>query len=75
MVQTYGHVKQNAFYNRVYFKPTLGKLVIRHPGVNRTSEKVLARNEKVKAKPPATACKGLAWDEFVACLSREMKAL
>jgi len=51
--QTYGHVKQNAFSNRVYFKPSLRKPVIRHPGVIRRSEKVLARNRKIAESPPA----------------------
>lgn len=70
--QTYGHVKQNAFANRLYNKPSLRHLVIRHPGVIRKSDAVLARNEKVRASPPAAKCKGLLWDEFVTCLSREM---
>ena len=71
--QTYGHVKQNAFSNRIYFKPSLRHAVIRHPGVLRRSDAVLKRNEAIRASPPATKCKGLPWDEFVACLSREMK--
>jgi hypothetical protein len=70
--QTYGHVKQTAFSNRVYNKPSLRKPVIRHPGVIRRSAKVLARNEKVKAAPPATKCKGKPWDAFITCLSEQM---
>ncbi len=73
--QTSGHVKQNAFANRVYYKPSLRKPVIRHPGVMRRSAKVIARNEKVAASPPAPKCKGKPWDEFVKCLSEEMKKL
>ena len=72
--QTYGRVKQNVFANRTYYKPSLRKPVIRHPGVMRRSKKVLAINEKVRASPPASKCKGLPWAEFVACLSKEMKA-
>jgi len=70
--QTYGHVKQTAFSNRVYHKPSLRKPVIRHPGVIRRSTKVLERNKKVAAAPPASKCKGKPWDEFVTCLSKEM---
>ncbi len=70
--QTYGHVKQTAFSNRVYFKPSLRKPVVRHPGVMRRSEKVLARNKEIRESPPAPKCKGLPWDEFVTCLSKEM---
>lgn len=70
--QTYGHVKQNAFANRIYYKPSLRKPVIRHPGVMRRSEDVIARNEEVAADPPAPKCEGKPWDEFVTCLSDEM---
>lgn len=78
--QTYGRVKQNAFANRIYFKPALRHAVIRHPGVIRRSEKVLAINAKlegVKGTPdaPATKCKGKPWDAFVDCLRTEMKRL
>jgi hypothetical protein len=73
--QTYGHVKQTAFSNRVYHKPSLRKPVIRHPGVMRRSSAVLDRNKKVEASPPAPKCKGKAWDDFIACLSDEMKKL
>jgi hypothetical protein len=77
--QTHGHVKQNAFSNRVYNKPSLRKAVIRHPGVLRRSTKVIDRNKKVKAAPPASKCakKGpggtpTPWDQFVTCLSEQM---
>jgi len=77
--QTSGHVKQSAFSNRVYHKPSLAKAVIRHPGVLRRSAKVLARNEKVRAAPPAAKCgkKGpggtpTPFHDFIACLSKEM---
>lgn len=72
--QTYGHVKQSAQMNRIYYKPSLGHYVIRHPGVLRRSEEVLDINKKVRASPPAPKCKDKPWDEFVACLSKEMKA-
>jgi hypothetical protein len=77
--QTYGHKKQNVFSNVVYNKPSLRKPVIRHPGVLRRSPKVLARNEKIRASPPASKCgkKGpngtpTPWDQFVTCLAKEM---
>jgi hypothetical protein len=77
--QTYGHVKQTVFSNRTYNKPSLRKAVIRHPGVLRRSTKVIDRNKKVKASPPAAKCgkKGpggtaTPWDEFIACLSEQM---
>lgn len=78
--QTYGRVKQNAFANRAYFKPSLRRVVIRHPGVIRRSEKVLAINAKLEAvkgtpNAPATKCKGKPWDLFVDCLGTEMKSL
>jgi len=78
--QTYGHVKQNAFANRIYFKPALRHGVIRHPGVIRRSEKVLAINAKLEAvkgtpEAPATRCKGRPWSEFIDCLRTEMKGL
>jgi len=63
--QTYGHVKQTALSNRIYFKPSLHHEVIRHPGVLRRSERVLDRNRKVRASPPAAACKGKPWDEIL----------
>jgi len=78
--QTYGHVKQNAFANRVSYKPSLRKPVIRHPGVMRKSDAVIARNEKLEAlegsdKHPARICAGLLWPEFIECLSDEMKKI
>ena len=78
--RTPGHVEQTAFANRVYYKPSLRKPVIRYPGVFRRSEKVLEINEKLEAlrgsdRHPARQCKGLPWDEFVACMSEKMKAI
>ena len=62
---------------RFYYKPALGKIVIRKAGVTRRSDKVRAINEKLKKAPtkPATACKGKPWDEFVKCLSEQMKSI
>jgi len=78
--QTTGRVKANAFANRPYFKPSMNKVIIRHPGVLRRSERVLAINKKLEdvagtPRAPATACKGKPWREFVSCLRREMKSL
>ena len=70
---SYGHVKQNAFSNRVYYKPSLKKPVIRFPGVTRKSKKVVAINEKFAAIKPAKACAGKSWNEFVACLRNQLK--
>ena len=62
---------------RFYYKPALGKIIIRKAGVTRRSDKVRAINEKLRTAPvkPATKCKGKPWDEFVKCLKREMKAV
>jgi hypothetical protein len=89
--QTYGgRVKQNAFANRVYNKPSLHHVVIRHPGVIRRSEKVVAINAKLEAvkktpNAPATKCgatleerkRGIhkPWPEFISCMRGEMKSL
>ena len=72
---TPGRVRNLLGVSRIYYKPSLGKFVIRKPGVIRRSDKVLAINRKVRANPPAKKCKGKPWDEFVACLSREMEAV
>jgi hypothetical protein len=64
------------FGTKVYYKPTLGKVVFRKPGVLRRSDKVLDRNKKVATAKPAAACKGIAatkgWKGFVACLREKM---
>jgi len=67
--------KANSAYGVKWFmKPALGRIVGRLPGVLRRSKEVLARNEKVRASPPAKACEGKPWDEFVICLAEEMPA-
>lgn len=73
---------------RVYVKPSLvgintvspakkGRAVktqiIRTSGVNRVSEKVIARNEDVAKAKPSSKCKGLSYDKFIVCLQSEMK--
>jgi hypothetical protein len=62
---------------RVFYKPSLGKIVFRPTNVIRSSENVIARNEKLRAATPkpATACKGKPWKEFVKCLSEQMKKI
>ena len=65
---------------RVFYRPSLGKIVFRPINVIRSSLKVLAINKKLEdvrgtAKAPATICKGQSWKPFVACLKREMKSL
>lgn len=65
---------------KVFYRPTMGKLILRKPGVYRRSKKVLKINEQLEAvagKPtaPATKCKGRPWKDFVKCLKKEMKAL
>ena len=62
---------------RLFFRPTMRKLIYRKSNVYRRSEAIMARNKKLQdAKiKPATACKGKPWDEFVACLKTEMKKI
>ena len=71
---TRGRVRGTAIPGtRVYYKPSLRKVVFRPVNVIRSSEKVLAINEKFAAIKPASACKGKPWMEFVACLSEQLK--
>ena len=77
-VQTPGKVKQTAFANRVYYKPSLRKAVIRHPGVLRVSEDVRKINAQLaalagKKEHPSFKCGGLSWPERIKCLKKEMK--
>ena len=63
-----------------YFKPSMGRVIGRIPGVVRKSASVLAVNEVLenlagKDNHPATQCGGRAWKDFVSCLRRQMKAL
>lgn len=66
-----GHAN-TIFGSKAFIKPSLGKVVFRLPGVNRKSEKVLARNEHMRTTKPATSCKGKDWDAFTACLSQKL---
>jgi hypothetical protein len=62
---------------RVFYRPSMGKIIFRPINVIRSSDKVLARNEKLRklrgtGKAPPSLCKGKGWKEFVSCLSTEM---
>lgn len=83
--QTAGHASLNVLFGysdrentpfgtKVYYKPSLGKVVFRKPGVMRRSTRVLAINDRVAANPPASKCAGKDWKAFVSCLRREMKS-
>jgi len=63
-----------------YFKPSMGRVIGRIPGVVRKSASVLAVNEVLEnlagqANHPATQCGGKAWKDFITCLRQKMKAL
>ena len=68
----YAGKANSAFGVKWFYKPSLGKVVGRLPGVLRKSEKVMARNEEIRKAPPASKCEGKPWDEFVACLAENM---
>jgi len=77
--RTYGR-PNSPFGVKWFFKPSMGRVIGRIPGVNRKSPKVLAVNEVLEnlaGKPdhPATKCKGKDWKRFTSCLRKEMKAL
>ena len=54
---TPGRVRNFLGVARVYYKESIGRFVIRKPGVIRRSKKVLKINEKVEANPPAARAK------------------
>jgi len=61
-----------------YYKPKLGRMVGRIPGVTRKSPLVLAINEALEdlaGSPdhPVVMCAGKSWKDFVACIRRTMK--
>jgi len=62
-----------------YYKPSMGRLIGRIPGVVRKSAAVLAVNAVLEghrgAESPAAKCHGLPWKRFVSCLRKEMKEL
>lgn len=71
---TAGRVRGTAIPGtRVYYKPSLRKIVFRPTNVIRSSEKVIERNKRFAAKKPAVGCKGKPWQQFVKCLSEEAK--
>lgn len=82
MAITLGRVRGSAIPGvRVYFKPTLSKVIFRPPNVNRTSANVLKINKALVAltdspSHPARICgaprgrKPLR--QFLSCLSKEM---
>ena len=72
---TMGHVKGTAFDSRVFYKPSINKLVIRTKGVLRRSKAVVDRNNKVASVKPAKACKGLPMAKFRKCLREQMKKI
>jgi len=77
--RTYGR-PNTPWGTKVYFKPSMGRVIGRKPGVVRRSEYVLKINEQLEAlkgspEHPATKCKGKpgGWKEFISCLRAEMK--
>jgi hypothetical protein len=65
---------------RVFYRPSLGKVVFRPTNVIRSSDKVLAINAKLAAvrgtdRAPARQCKGKPWREFVDCLKDAMRSV
>jgi len=63
---------------RVFYKPSLGKVVFRPINVIRSSEHVVKINMQLEAlrgrdEHPAKKCKGKPWREFISCLKDEMK--
>lgn len=63
-------VKHTAFNHRLYYKPSLGKVLFRTKDVDRTKQAVIERNKLFKEKMPSVvvSCRGRPWPEFVACL-------
>jgi hypothetical protein len=77
---TPGRVINTAIGSRAYFKPSIGKVVLRKPGVIRSSDVVLAVNKiledlksEKKEELPAKKCAGKPWRQFVKCMKEEMK--
>lgn len=70
--ETRGRVVNTPYGTRAFYHPTLRKVILRKPGVNRKSLKVIERNKRIAALKPATKCKGLKWEKFVACLRENM---
>jgi len=61
-----------------YYKPAMGRMIGRIPGVTRKSPLVVAINEALEdvagsADHPVVMCAGKSWKDFVACIRRTMK--
>jgi hypothetical protein len=76
MVMTAGKVRHSVVNHRIVLKPSMGRFIIRTRGVNRTSAKVLERNEMFRKVAPemVLACRGQPWPVFVACLKKQARA-
>lgn len=73
--RTYGHVMQNAFQNRIYYKPSIRRIIPRFPGVLRDSKKVIRINERFAEIKPAAQCKGKKFTDgsMQRCLREQLK--
>jgi hypothetical protein len=63
---------------RVFYKPSLRKVVFRPTNVIRSSDKVISQNAKLEAlrgkdEHPVRQCKGKPWPKFIECLKEKMK--
>lgn len=85
MAVTLGRVRGTAIPGtRIYFKPTLGKIIFRPNNVNRTSANVLKINKVLiglagSASHPAKICGAAKGRKplrmFLSCLSKEMQKI
>lgn len=61
-----------------YWKPSVGKIVLRKPHSNQTSEDLLDQQdefaEHMEGNNIAGECKGKDWNQFKACLRKEGKS-
>ena len=73
-VATLGHVKSTAFDSRVYYKPSINRLVVRTKGVLRKSKAVSNINDIIAKEKPAKKCKGLSMTDFRKCLREKTKS-
>lgn len=63
---------------RVFYRPSLGKIVFRPTNVIRSSDRVIDINDELRdladsPNHPAKICKGRGWKEFIKCMKKEMK--
>jgi len=80
MVETRGRVAHGNILGsrvRLYGKPSIGKVIVRKAGVNRTSEKVLAINKAMAEIKPAKMCKGKHFYDgtFQKCLREHLATI